>query len=276
MNRTLKILFISITILNSCCSSKRKSEKLKVIKAENKIDSFSDNNTSFNDLDKTEQILFEKKSNNEIWIYNCFNSEFAGETTLIKVNKNLKIKSVYYDYWTDVIDENLTEFKVVDSIISFNKNPFKSNGEIEFSYKLKVNEVSFISNKTINSKVISVKTKSKEITKENENKYKRKYGFINSFNAYKSKYVDRSPKILSNLDSLRRQLNPNFETNRIFILLTVDIKGNVLKESIKLRSRKKLTSEEENQIKNLIAEKINYKPGFINETPVNTELYLVI
>jgi len=266
MTRILKIIFFTIIVLTISCSKKK----------EKKIDPASDFTTSLGDLNKTSEILFERISDNEIWIYNCFDSGLTREITLIKVNKELEIKSVYYDYWIDAIDEIQTEFKVMDSKVSFTKNPFKSNGQIEISYKLRIDEVSYLSKRKINSKILSFKTKSKVLNDKKKNEYKIRYGFINSFNAYKAKYVDIKPELLSNFDTLRRELNPDFEINRIIVLLTVNIKGKVLKKSIKFRAKKKLTPEEDDRIRNLLAERLNYKPGYIDEIPVNTELYLII
>ena len=99
-NRISNILFTLILILNFSCSNnsnKKKTEKLKNTKSVNKVDSISDNTILFNEYDKTEEILFERISDTEIWIYNCLYSGFTGETSLIKVNKNLKVKSAYYD-----------------------------------------------------------------------------------------------------------------------------------------------------------------------------------
>ena len=266
MTKIFKIIFFTIILLTISCSKKK----------EKKIDSTCDYTTSSSDFDEKSEILFERISDNEIWIYNCFDSGFTREITLIKVNKDLEIKSVYYDYWIDAIDEIQTEFKVMNSKISFTKNPFKSNGQIEISYELRIDEVSYLSKKIINSKVLSFKTKCKALDDKKKNEYKIRYGFINSFNAYKAKYVDIKPELLSNFDTLRRELNPDFEINGIIVLLTVNTKGKVLKKSIKFRTKKKLTTEENDRIRNLLAKRLNYKPGYIDEIPVNTELYLII
>ncbi|TCI84583.1 hypothetical protein [Tenacibaculum sp. M341] len=276
MNRTLNLLFILIIILNFSCSNKKKDTRLNNVQTIHKADSISDDSFSFNEFNKTEQILFERISDNEIWIYNCLYSGFTGETTLIKVNKKLEIKSAYYNYWTDVIDENSTEFKVVKSKIEFNENPFTTNKQININYELKINEISYKTQKIVNSKTITSKFISKEMAESEEKSYKKKYGFINSFDAYKIKYVDKKPKLLSGIETLKRKLNSDFDLNRIIILFTIDIKGKILKESIKLRVRKNLETEEKDKIKNLIIERLNYMPGYINEKPVNTEFYLKI
>lgn len=276
MNRTLSIVLVSIIILNSSCLSKNKTKTLKNNKHENKAGTVAEKNTSFNDFDRTEQILFERKSDNEIWIYNCLYSGFTGETTLIKVNKDLEITSAYYDYWTDVIDTNPSVFNVVKSKIEFNENPFTTNRQIKINYELTINEISFQTQKIVNSKTIASKFISKEMTKGEEKNFKRKYGFINAFDAYNIKYLDQKPKLLSSIETLKRELNTNFSINRARILFTIDIKGKILKESIKLSLGKNLTREEKDKIEQLIIERLDYKPGYINEKPVNTELYLKI
>ncbi|MFY7669517.1 hypothetical protein ACOSP6_00380 [Tenacibaculum sp. MEBiC06402] len=275
MNRTLNILFILIITWSFSCSNK-KNTRLNNVHTINQTDTISDNSISFNKLDKTKQILFERISDNEIWIYNCLYSGFTGETTLIKVNKNLEIKSAYYDYWTDVINENSTEFKVMKSKIEFNENPFTANKQININYELKVNEIYYNTQKIVNSKTITSKFMSKEMAESEAINYKKKYGFINSFDAYKIKYVDKKPKLISGIETLKRKLNSDFDINTVIILFTIDIKGKIIKESIKLRVRKNLATEEKDKIENLIIERLNYKPGFINEKPVNTELYLKI
>lgn len=275
MNRTLNILFILIITWSFSCSNK-KNTRLNNVHTINQTDTISDNSISFNKLDKTKQILFERISDNEIWIYNCLYSGFTGETTLIKVNKNLEIKSAYYDYWTDVINENSTEFKVMKSKIEFNENPFTANKQININYELKVNEIYYNTQKIVNSKTITSKFMSKEMAESEAINYKKKYGFINSFDAYKIKYVDKKPKLISGIETLKRKLNSDFDINTVIILFTIDIKGKIIKESIKLRVRKNLATEEKDKIENLIIERLNYKPGFVNEKPVNTELYLTI
>ncbi|QTD37540.1 hypothetical protein JL193_15905 [Polaribacter batillariae] len=276
MSRTLNIIFALIITFSFSCSGKKNGEKPKNIEKVSSVEVLEENQINTNELDKSEKVLFERVSDNEIWIYNCLYSGFTGETTLIKVNENLKIKSAFYNYWTDVIDENSTEFKVANSKIEFSKNPFKTNDQININYELKINEISNQTKKIVNSKIITFKIKSKEMAENEENKYKKKYDFINSFNAYKIKYTDKKPELLLNIKSFKIELNSVFKINKISILFSIDTKGKVLKESIKLRTSEKLTTEQKEKITELIIEKLNYSPGYINETPVRTELYLRI
>ena len=276
MNRTLNIIFAFIITFSFSCSGKKNGEKSNNIEKTNNVEILEKKQNTSNEYDKSEKVLFERVSDNEIWIYNCLYSGFTGETTLIKINENLEIKSVYYNYWTDVINENSTEFKVANSKIEFSQNPFKTNDQININYELKINEISCNTKKIVNSKIITFKIKSKEMSENDEKKYKKKYNFINSFNAYKIKYTDKKPELLSSIETFKIELNSFFKINKISILFSIDTKGKVLKESIKLRTPKKLTSEQKEKITELIKEKLNYSPGYINETPVSTELYLRI
>lgn len=276
MNRVLKIIFTLIITLSFSCSYKKNGEESKNIEKENNVEILEEKQITSNEFDKSEKVLFERVSDNEIWIYNCLYSGFIGETTLIKVNENLKIKSVYYNYWTDVINENSTEFKVANSKIEFSRNPFKTNEQININYELKINEISYQTKKIINSKIITFKIKSEEMSENDEKKYKKKYEFINSFDAYKIEYTDKKPELLSSIETFKKELNSVFKINKISILFSINRKGKVLKESIKLRTPKKITTEEKDKMTELITEKLNYSPGYINETPVRTELYLRI
>lgn len=276
MKKILNILFALIITFSFSCSNKKNKEKPKNIEKINKVEILEENKTTSNEFDKSEQVLLERVSDNEIWIYICLYSGFTGETTLIKVNENLKIKSVFYDFWTDVIDENSTEFKVMNSKIEFSKNPFITNKQININYELKINEISYQTKKIVNSKIITFKIKSKKMSENDKNKFKKKYEFINSFNAYKTKYTDKKPELLSSIETFKIELNSVFKIKKISIFYSIDTKGKVLKESIKLRTPKKLTTEQKEKIMELITEKLNYTPGYINETPVRTELYLEI
>ncbi|CAM1347057.1 hypothetical protein [Tenacibaculum crassostreae] len=276
MKRVLNILFALIITFSFSCSGKKNEEKLKNNEKARNVEILEEKQNTSNEFDKSEKVLFERVSDNEIWIYNCLYSGFTGETTLIKVNENLEIKSVYYNYWTDVINENSTEFKVANSKIEFSQNPFKTNDQININYELKINEISFKTKKIVNSKIITFKIKSKEMSENDEKKYKKKYDFINSFDAYKIKYTDKKPELLSSIETFKIELNSIFKINKISILFSIDTKGKVLKESIKLRTPKKLTTIQKEKITELIIEKLNYSPGYINKTPVKTELYLRI
>jgi len=274
MKKILNILFTLILILNFSCSNKKNQEKLKSIEKLNKVNPVPESIISY---DESRQTLFERISDNEIWIYNCLYSGFTGERILIKVNKDLKVKFAYYDYWTDVLDlENPTEFKVISSKIKFDKNPFKSSGEIKINYELKINEVSYSTKELINSIVLAQRIKIREMTNENKNKYKKKYEFINSFNAYKAAYVDKKPKLLSNIGIFKRKLKSDFKTNQIILVFSTDIKGEILKESLKFRTSKKLTTGQKDRLKKLIMGSLKYSPGYINENPVRTELSIKI
>ncbi|ALM08240.1 hypothetical protein SB49_10830 [Sediminicola sp. YIK13] len=77
---------------------------------------------------------------NELRFTNIESSLFEGRTINFKINKMLNISEVSYNEWIDVIHNDRTEkYKVVESGINLNIDPFKTEGqELVADYYLKV------------------------------------------------------------------------------------------------------------------------------------------
>ena len=264
MNRTSNILFISIIALILSCSNKKNTKKVKHAKTV-----LITNNTALpEEIDKTERIILERVSNNEIWIYNCYKGSFAGSRTLIKVNKDLKIKAAYYEYWTDNLELDYN-YSIIKSNITFNKNPFTNSQGVKVKYVLNVKEI--ISNTDTNNKTELIKTIkqnlfTKEINKTDLDAYKKKHNFINQYNAYPYFLIDTKPKLTSNIDIFKKKLNHK----PLFLSFSIDETGTVFKKSIKIRFLEKKLNKE--KLIKLITESLKFSAGKINNTTVNVEM----
>ncbi len=233
-----------------------------------------------NEIKHIESLKFAFPIDSEIEIFNSYSSGFTGHNISIRLNKNLNIKNVTYDYWTDVIGVNEPIYVVDKIYLQLNQNPFKSIKELRGQYVLQIKTID-TAGQLINVKEFKGKFKTFKGVDKNSDEYKWTlkqnkifYGITNENGVYL--HPDKRPELKSKSNTLIEELKKLGEGVPVTIRPWVVINkyGKIEENSIQYRT--KFDTELKNQISKLLIQMTEWYPACVNEKEVSARTILVM
>lgn len=237
----------------------------------NRFDDIGNPNSNF------EGLNLEFLSPSQLQISNRYSSGFTGHTITFKLTKQMDLKEVTYNYWTDVLDlENLRTYKVKKADLKINQNPFRKTIGFRGNYTLEIEH--YVNDTLIKNEKFKGKFKTfKGLDKESKDykwtveQNKIWYGITNDDGVYLN--PDIRPKLRSSIKDLVIKIKelsdlkiPEF---RVWVVITED--GRIEKESIRFSSviyndkLKKLITE-------ILSEEMEFYPACVDEKAVKSQI----
>ena len=198
------------------------------------------------------------------------------------INNKLELKNVSYDYWTDVIDENITTYKVKSSELILNQNPFNKKNDLRGSYIL---EIEYYWNDTLTKTLkFKGKFKSYEGIDKNSPDYKwalEKNKIFNGITNHNGIYLkpDRMPYLKSYNKALveKIKLIKGYKPGKLQARVVINESGKIEKEPFSFYGDYgHLNSETQNEMKKLLIEFTDWYPACVNEIEVKSQIPIVI
>jgi hypothetical protein len=227
-----------------------------------------------------ESLKINFKSNSEIEIQNSYSSGFTGNDIKFILGKQLNIRKVTYNYWTDVVDlDNLITYKVKKVNLTLNQNPFEKTNRLRGKYILEIEH--FRNDSLVKTEHFKGKFKTyKGIDKESSDyKWTLKqneiwYGITNENGVYLN--PDKMPSLKSDYKILIKEIKKleGYKPSKIKAFVVINENGKIEKEPI--RFLRQLDKELEKQITKLLIELTDWYPACVNEKEVKSQIPLVI
>lgn len=223
-----------------------------------------------------ESLNLDFLSSTELKITNRYGSGFTAHTIMFSLTKNLKLKEVSYDYWTDVMEiENLRTYKIKKADLKLNTNPFNNTQGFRGHYTLEIEN--YIKDSLVNSESFKGKFKTFKGLDKNSEDYKWTvkenniwYGITNENGIFLN--PDVQPKLKSKIKDLVITIKelPNLKIPEFKALVVIKKDGKIEKETIRF-----FNIYDENlkkSLANILVEKMIFYPACLNEKEVKSKI----
>ena len=278
--RTLRIQIIILILITNFAFGQSKVTIDKNISKYEIKDEFNRFDDIANEIKHIESLKISFPTDSEIEISNSYSSGYTGHDISIRLNKNLNIKSVTYNYWTDVVGLNEPKY-IVDKIsLKLNQDPFKNIKELRGQYILQINKIDSIG-KLINTKEFKGKFKTFKEVDKNSADYKWTleqnkifYEITNENGVYL--HPDKRPSLKSDTKLLVKKLkglSNNFPT-KLRTWVVINELGKIEENSVQYQT--KVGSELKDKITKLLIEMTEWYPACVNEKEVKSKIPLII
>ena len=125
-NKILILLLFTILKLNAQLGNVIITPQ-KFYEEDNNYIAFDHFSLSYLEEEMKDSPLQIKKKSNNLEITNYYNTGFSGQIIKFRINKNLELKEITYEKWSDNIIAGVeSKFTVEKGIISMSDNPFDS------------------------------------------------------------------------------------------------------------------------------------------------------
>ncbi|WP_156179532.1 hypothetical protein [Bizionia psychrotolerans] len=233
-----------------------------------------------NEIKHIESLNITFPSDSELEISNSYSSGFTGHDIIIRLNKNLNIQNVTYNYWTDVVGLNEPKYVVDKIYLKLNQNPFKDIKELRGQYILQINKIDS-SGQLINTKEFKGKFKTFKGVDKNSTDYKWTleqnkifYGITNENGVYL--HPDKRPSLKSDSKVLvkkLKELSNNFPA-KLRTWVVINEQGKIEESSIQYQT--KVNSDLEDEITKLLIEMTEWYPACVNDKAVKSKIPFII
>ncbi|MGJ8551291.1 hypothetical protein [Winogradskyella wichelsiae] len=239
----------------------------------NRFDDVTSKQIGFN------KLVIEFLSDSLIVISNNYSTGFTGQTVTFKIDQELNIVKVSYNYYTDVINFPV-KYKVVGIDLKLNQNPFSNLKEFRGLYVMQIQKFD-LDGSLLQTFEFKGKFKTyKEISENSvdykwaKNQNKQFYGITNNDGIYfrpdKIASLKSDYKILINEIKKLKEKKPK----RIKIFAIVNEKGKIEEQPIKILGQ--LNKDLENKIIKLLIELTEWYPGCVDGKEVKSQIPLII
>ncbi len=269
----LSIIFTSTSVngQNLIVSIDPNMDKYEIKDEYNRFDDIGNPESNF------ESLNLEFLSPSQLQISNRYSSGFTSHTITFKLTKQMDLKEVTYNYWTDVLDlENLRTYKVKKADLKINQNPFRKAIGFRGNYALEIEH--YVNDTLVKNEKFKGKFKTfKGVDKESKDykwtveQNKIWCGITNDDGVYLN--PDIRPKLRSSIKGLVIKIKelsdlkiPEF---RVWVVITED--GRIEKESIRFSSviyNDKL----KNLITEILSEEMEFYPACVDEKAVKSQI----
>ena len=272
-------IIILLFITNLSLGQEKVSIDQNVVKYEIK-DEFE----RFDDIEPTQNdfkgLSLIQNTDSDIEIANSYGGGFIGYDIYFKIDKNLNIKNVTYNYWTDNIDlDNIITYKVCKANLSLNQNPFINLKELRGKYTFEIER--YCNGDLMGQEIFKGKFKTFREINKNSADYKwalkQDKGLKNVKNlngVYLS--PENPPNLISDSRILIEELEKVSEFKNKNIKAFVVINENGIVEKSPIRFSIKLTAELEMKLTVLLIQYTKWNPAKINGKAVKSQIPVVI
>jgi hypothetical protein len=244
----------------------------------------SDDYERFDDVEKTEDdykgLVINIGDKSDLKIENSYSAEFVGYNILFKIDEDLKIKEVSYNYWTDNIDlENPTTYEIRKAKLILNQNPFRSLNGLCGIYELEIDH--YQKNKKIKTERFKGKFKTFRGIKENSPEYK---WVLDQNQVQKNVQTDSGiylnpdtpPSLKSDTKELIEIINniEGIKPRKIQVIVVINDKGKIEKEPIRFSGQ--MSEPLKNEITKLLIKMTEWYPACANQKEVKSQIPIVI